>query len=132
MQRECIILMGTKTRKVCLFLQQANKSIRLSLSMIRKYGSSNTNDLCSFVIKCREENVSILYPQSMTTLLVKDTYVRVHIKRTKKILISKIFPRSFNFIIYYLYEARNLKFLIDSLATNGGVSMKYSNYYERI
>lgn len=74
--------MGTKVRKVCLFLQQANKSIRLFLSMIRKY-SSNTSDLCSFVIKWREENVSILYPQSTTTLLVKDTYVCVHIKRTK-------------------------------------------------
>lgn len=26
-------------------------------------------------------------------------------------------------------EALNLKLLIDSLATNGGASMKYSNYY---
>lgn len=90
--------MGTKARKVCLFLQQANKSIRLFLSMIRKHGSSNTSDLCSFVIKWREENVSILYPQSTTTLLVKDTYVHVHIKRTKNFDLQDISTK------FYLYN----------------------------
>lgn len=105
---KCIILMGTKKNEkgLLIFNSRQTKIYQTLLIYDKKArGSSNTNDLCSFLTKWREENVSILYPQSTATLLVKDTPLiraRIHIKRTNNFDLQ-IVARSFNFIMYYLY-----------------------------
>lgn len=72
---------GYKSEKGLLTFTTGKQIYQTFLIYDKKaHGSSNTSDLCSFVIKWREENVSILYPQSIATLLVKDTY-----KKKKKI-----------------------------------------------